>query len=292
MGSTVVSEKGPVVEAVSTLTDLEGKIPELEAVPTGIPGLDELFFTSKMEGDRLIQVPLGGIPRYSVLQITGVADTGKSLMAEQFAVERARREETCIFVTIESPAAFVGMGLRARAQALGVDPSAIAERIILLDGVSHPELANDLPTLFNTLAYAIRTHRARAVVIDSLTGLFESREMLARDIVRPIFRFLKKWHQTALLVSQKRSSHEALTAEAAGGYAVGHILDGSLVLAKQTILSAQQAKLYGVPVGEMVRLFRIDGCRLCGHDTSTHLLEITPAGLVRIGPRLSELRPE
>jgi len=39
-----------------------------------------------------------------------------------------------------------------------------------------------------------------------------------------------------------------------------------------------------------VRLFRIDGCRLAGHDPETHLLEITDTGLVRIGKALSELR--
>lgn len=73
---------------------------------------------------------------------------------------------------------------------------------------------------------------------------------------------------------------------------MGHILDGTLVLAKQPITSAQQARLYHLPIGETVRLFRIDGCRLCGHDTSTHLLEITPAGLVRIGPSLQTFHQE
>jgi len=275
-------------EAVGLLGEVARTAPKLEAVPTGVEGLDELFFVTDWVDGRPVQRPLGGIPRYSVLHLTGVSDTGKSLMAEQFAVAQAARGQVCCYVTLESPAPFTAMGLRQRARAMGIDFEEIKERIVLIDGASHTVIAQDLPTLFDTLAYAIRTYGVRYVVIDSLTGLYEAREMLARDVVRPVFNFLKRWHQTALLISQKRSGHELLTAEAAGGYAVGHILDGTLVMAKQTVLSPQQAKTFGVPVGETVRLFRIDGCRLCGHDTATHIMEITPAGLVRIGPRLGQ----
>ncbi|MDQ7039369.1 MAG: KaiC domain-containing protein [Rhodothermus sp.] len=280
---------GPLVEAVVTLRHAAAAAPGLEGVPTGIEGLDTLFFTTVWQNGRPVQKPLGGIPRYAILQVTGVADTGKSLLVEQFAVEQARRGSTCLFLSTENPAPFVAMGLRTRAAAMGADWSALEDRIVLIDAATHPVLIRDLPTLLNTLAHAIQTYHVQAVVIDAITGFYEAREMLARDVVRPIFTFLKKWHQTALLVSQKRSGHELLTAEAAGGYAVGHILDGTLVLAKQPITSPQQARLYHVPIGETVRLFRIDGCRLCGHDTSTHLLEITSTGLVRVGPRLQAL---
>ncbi len=281
-------QREPLLEAVVPLADAAKSAPRLEGVPTGIEGLDDLFFVTEWRDSRPVQRPLGGIPRYAVMQITGVSDTGKSLMAEQFAVTQAAAGTPCVFITTESPAPFLAMGLRARAEAMGLAFDAIEDRLIVIDAATHGILAEDLPTFFDTLAYAIRTYRARVVVIDSLTGLYEAREMLARDVVRPIYSFLKKWYQTALVVSQKRSGHEAFTAEAAGGYAVGHILDGTMVLAKQTLATAQQARLFRAPIGETVRLFRIDGCRLCGHDTSTHLLEITPTGLVRIGPKLSE----
>lgn len=282
-------EHEPIVEAVAPLAELAEKAPKLEGVPTGVPGLDELFFVTEWRDGKPVRRSLGGIPRYAVLQVTGVSDTGKSLMVEQFAVERARHGEPCVFVTTEAPGPFVALSLQLRARAMGVPLDAVDRAVILIDAATHTTLAHDLGTLLSTLAYAIRTYRARAVVIDSLTGFYEAREMQAREIVRPLYSFLKKWHQTALAVSQKRSGHELLTAEAAGGFAVGHILDGSLVLAKQPVLSAQQARLYRTPIGETVRLFRIDGCRMSGHDTATHLLEITPEGLVRIGPRLSDL---
>jgi KaiC/GvpD/RAD55 family RecA-like ATPase len=107
--------------------------------------------------------------------------------------------------------------------------------------------------------------------------------MLARSIVRGIFNFLKKWYQTGLLISQKRSGHEELSAEAAGGYAVAHIVDGTIVLSKELVTTQRQESLYGKPIGDVVRLFRIDGCRLCGHDTRMFFLHITDTGLVKIG---------
>ncbi len=100
---------------------------------------------------------------------------------------------------------------------------------------------------------------------------------------------MKKWHQTALFVSQKRSGHEELSAEAAGGYAVSHIVDCSMVLSKLTITSRYEENLYGKPIGEIIRLFRIDGCRLCGHDVQTHVMEIFENGLVKIGPALPDI---
>ena len=101
---------------------------------------------------------------------------------------------------------------------------------------------------------------------------------------------MKKWYQTALFISQKRSGHEELTAEAAGGYAVGHIVDGTIVLAKELIDSSFKAKLYKKEIGEIVRLFRIDGCRMCGHDTKTRFLEITEEGLVVIKEPISKVK--
>jgi len=132
------------------------------------------------------------------------------------------------------------------------------DNVILIDAASHSTLRENLPDLLATLAYAIKTYHIKFTVIDSVTGLFENREMMARGVVRRLFNFMKKWYQTALFVSQKRSGHEELTAEAAGGYAVGHIVDGTMVLAKELIDSSFKAKLYKKEIGEIV-LVRILG---------------------------------
>ncbi len=283
------ADQGPFVNAVETLKEVGARAPLLEGVSTGVPGLDSLFFvTTLSKRGKPKKKTLGGYPRYAVVHLTGVSDTGKSLMAEQFAIEQARQGNTTIFVTVETPAPFVAAALKVRANAMGVSYEAIEERIVLVDAASHAVLRDDLATLLNTLAYAISTYHAKNTVIDSVTGLYEAKEMMARTIVRRLYNFMKKWHQTALFVSQKRSGHEELSAEAAGGYAVSHIVDCSIVLAKKNVMSAYESKLYGVPIGERIHLLRIDGCRMCGHDTSTHLMEITESGLVVVGPPLAQ----
>jgi len=262
------------------------KAPKLEGVPTGVEGLDDLFFKSEIREGKVVKVPLGGIPRYSVTNITGVSDTGKSLMVEQYTVKQAERGEPVAFITVESPAPFVTMGLRERATAMGIDFDKVKDKIILIDAASHATLRENVPNLLATLAHVIKTYKVKHTVIDSVTGLYEAKEMLARTIVRQLFNFMKKWYQTALFVSQKRSSHEELSAEAAGGFAISHIVDCTMVLAKELIMTKYQAQIYKKEIGDIVRLFRIDGCRLCGHDTKTHFMEITETGLVKIGPPL------
>ncbi len=281
-----------VEEAVETLEEVGKRAPKLFGIPTGVEGLDEMFFTTKIEDGKVKKIPLGGIPYLSVVNITGVSDTGKSLMVEQFAVTQASRGYKVCFVTVESPAAFVSVGLKERAKAMGIKWEEIENNIIMVDAATHAILREDISSLLNTLEYAIDTYDTKSVVIDSVTGLYEAKEMMARSVVRRLFNFMKLKHQTALFVSQKRSGHEELTAEAAGGYAVSHIVDCSIVLSKELIMSRYAANLYKRPIGSIVRLIRIDGCRMCGHDTKTHIFEITKTGLVRVGPSLDELLKE
>lgn len=272
----------PLKEAVLVGSETIAKAPKLVGVPTGVEGLDKLFYTTEMTPEGPKKVPLDGIPKYGIFNLTGVSDTGKSLIAEQFAVKQASRGESVIFVTVESPAEFVILGIKQRAQAMGIDFASIEDKIVFIDVASYSSLRDNLAEFFATLAYAIKTYKAEYTVIDSITGLFEEKEVAARIVVRKVFSFLKKWKQTALLISQKRSGHEELTAEAAGGYAVGHIVDGTFVVAKELVDTPYKAKMYKVDVGDVVRFFRIDGCRLTGHDTKLHRMEITETGLVRI----------
>ncbi len=284
-----MEERKPEVveESIWVAGEAIKKAPKLYGVPTGVEGLDDLFFTSDIQDGKPVRKSLGGIPAYSVVNITGVSDTGKSLMVEQYAIKQASRGEAVAFITVETPAHFVVTGLRERAKAMGIEFENVENNIILIDAASHGRLRDNIPDLLATLAHVIKTYKVRHTIIDSVTGLYEAREMQARVVVRQLFNFMKKWYQTALFVSQKRSGHEELTAEAAGGYAISHIVDCSMVLSKDLILTPTQSKLYKKPIGEIVRLFRIDGCRLCGHDTRTHFMEITELGLVKIGPPLS-----
>ncbi len=193
----------PVVESLSTLREASKKAPRLFGIASGVEGLDDLFFTTEMRDGKPVKKPIGGYPSYTVVNITGVPDTGKSLMVEQFTIKQASMGYPVLFVTIESPAPFVASGLRQRATAMGIDYEAIQDKVVLVDAASYAILRRSIPTLLKTLAYAIKTYDTKSLVIDSITGLYEARETMARDIVRTLFNFAKKWHQTALFVSQK-----------------------------------------------------------------------------------------
>ncbi|ADC64950.1 putative circadian clock protein, KaiC [Ferroglobus placidus DSM 10642] len=269
------------------LKELESKAPKLFGIPTGTK-LDEMFFKVEEEDGKFVKKPLGGIPYLAVMNITGVPDTGKSVFAEQFTVTQAAHGYKVLFVTVESPANFLYTALKQKAQAMGVDFSKVEQNVVVIDASESDELRENTRALIDTMAYAIREKKCTNVVIDSVTGLYEHKEVLARQIVRQIFNFLKKWRQTAILISQKRSSQASESAEAAGGLAVAHIVDGTIVMDKKIIETRWDVNLYGLPIGSVLRTIRIDGCRLTGHDSRTWVFEITESGLIEIIAPLSE----
>ncbi len=269
------------------LSEIRDRAPKLFGVPTGTK-LDEMFWKIEFEGDKPVRKPLGGLPHLSIINLTGIPDSGKSLLAEQFTLHQASEGYKVLFVTVESPANFLYTSLKAKAEYLGLDFDKISRNIIVIDASENAELREDPRALMDTMAYAIREKRTNNVVIDSITGLYEHKEMMARQIVRQFFNFLKKWRQTSLFVSQKRSAQGAETAEAAGGLAVAHIVDGSIVMDKRLIESKWDMSTYKLPIGSVLRTIRIDGCRLTGHDTRTWVFEISEGGTIEIISPLEE----
>ncbi len=269
------------------LGELQTKAPKIFGIPTGTK-LDEMFFKVEEEDGKFVKKPLGGIPYLSVLNFTGVPDTGKSLFAEQFAAYQAANGYKVLFVTVESPANFLYTSLKEKSKALDLDFDEIEKNVVVIDASEEVELRENPKALMDTMAYAIKEKKVTNVVIDSITGLYEHKEMMARQIVRQFFNFLKKWRQTGMLVSQKRSSQTSESAEAAGGLAVAHIVDGTIVLDKKVLMTAREASFYKKEIGDVVRFIRIDGCRLTGHDSRIWVFEITPEGTINIIAPLSD----
>ena len=269
------------------LYELKSKAVKLFGISTGTK-LDEMFWRVEREGENFVKKPLGGLPFLSVMNITGLPDSGKSVLAEQFAIVQASKDYKVLFVTVESPADFLYTSMKAKADYLGVDFSKVLKNIVVIDASMNDELRENPKALMDTMAYAIREKHTSNVVIDSITGLYEHKEVMARQIVRVFFNFLKKWRQTGIFISQKRSAQIAESAEAAGGLAVAHIVDGTIVLDKKIITTKWESNLYNLPIGSVLRTIRIDGCRLTGHDSRTWVFEITPGGTINIISPLEE----
>ncbi|HEB77119.1 MAG TPA: KaiC domain-containing protein [Methylothermaceae bacterium] len=271
------------------MKDLASAAPELFGIPTGTR-LDELFYRVEYDArqDRYLRKTLGGLPSYGVLQVTGIADTGKSLLAEQFALTQTSLGYKVVFVTSESPAAFLYPVFKERSHLMHVDFARVEANLVIVDVSQNFELRDNLALFLDTLRYAIDRKHATVTVIDSVTAFYEHREMTARTIVRGIYNFLKQARQTALLISQKRTSQGGETAEAAGGLAVPHILDGTIVMHKRLLVRPSEARLYRKPVGSVLRTLRIDGCRLTPHDDRIWVFEIDERGLIELVSPLND----
>ncbi|MCD6502631.1 MAG: KaiC domain-containing protein [Euryarchaeota archaeon] len=269
--------------------EYEDKGYKIFGVRTGIEGLDELFWIYKIEDGKPKKEVLKGIPYRAVVNVTGIPDTGKSLMAEQFAITQASLGYPVAFVTVETPPSFLVTTMKNKAELKGLDWDEISDNIIIIDAATKWRLRRNLETLKDTITKVHNEFQIKNLVIDSITGLYEHEEPKARMIVRELYDLAKSLLVTAMFISQKRSAHDEASAEAAGGYAVAHIVDCTIVITKRSIETKYESERYKKPIGDVVRLLRIDGCRLCGHDTQWHIMEITPEGFVRVGPSLSEL---
>ncbi len=272
-----------------TAKEFEDKGYKIFGVRTGVEGLDSLFWIYKIEDGKPKKEVLNGIPYRAVVNLTGIPDTGKSLIAEQFAITQASLGYPVIFVTVETPPSFLVATMKNKAELRGLDWEEISDNIVIIDAATKWRLRRNLESLKETISRAKDQFDAKNLVIDSITGLYEHEEMRARMIVRELYDLAKSLLVTSIFVSQKRSAHDEASAEAAGGYAVAHIVDCTIVVTKRTIDSKYESERYKKPIGDVVRLLRVDGCRLCGHDTQWHIMEITPEGFVKVGPTLSEL---
>jgi len=254
--------------------------------------LDKLFFDMENEKSTF-RKPLNGIPSLSVMNIVGIPDTGKSVLAQQFALTQINQGKSVLFVTTESPARHTYSSIIKKAKVLGVDKDKVKENLYIVDVSTDWKLREDLNELINTMKYVYDESKSnnsmvRITIIDSVTGLFEDKEFKARNTVRALYNLMKKYYQTALFISQKRSIQELDSAESAGGLAISHIVDGTIVMSKKVINSRQDESLYKVEIGNVLRTIRIDGCRLCPHDSRTWVFEITDTGLIDIKMPLSE----
>ena len=138
------------------------RAPKLFGVKTGVPGLDELFWITEIDErtGKPVKRVLGGYPFGGVINITGVPDTGKSLMVEQFAVTQASEGWPVVFVTVESPAEYVARGLELRARALGIDWSEINDKIAIIDVASNDTLRENTKELTKVISDTVKNVQA------------------------------------------------------------------------------------------------------------------------------------
>jgi len=166
----------------------------VEKVATGIAGFDEITG--------------GGLPQGRPTLVCGGAGCGKTLFALQFLVHGAARGESGVFVTFEE----TEEDLLKNAASLGYDlPDLLKRKRLALEyiRVERSEIEEtgeyDLEGLFIRLDHALRTTRARRIVLDTIESLFAGLSNLGvlRAELRRLFGWLKQRGITAVITGER-----------------------------------------------------------------------------------------
>ena len=265
---------------LNLLQDVSNEDIVVSGIDSGIEYINKLFYYAVIENSKVVLKAVNGYPKGAVINITGEADTGKSLLVQTALVVNAFKNIKGIYISTENPLKYVSFSLKRISMLLSLDFSKVKDNIKIIDLTFRYNLMGNIDNFLKNLYYELsNSYRNGVIVFDSLTGFYESKEVMARYIVRRIFQFCKNLNLTAFLISQKRED-SPFSSRSAGGMAISHIVDCNIVLSKIVVSSAYEKKIYEKELGGVVRTFRIDGCRLCGHSSKTHIFEIDKTGLI------------
>jgi len=167
---------------------------ELLKTPTGISGLDN--------------VTDGGLPRGRTTLIAGSAGSGKTLVGMEFLIRGAEvYNEPGVAMTFEETAEEIAQNLAS----LGHDVNQLVrEKKLFIDYV-HVERRQieetgeyDLEGLFIRLDHAIKSIKAKRVLLDTIEVLFSGlrNEAIVRSELRRLFRWLKDRNVTAIITAE------------------------------------------------------------------------------------------
>lgn len=167
---------------------------ELIKTPTGISGLDN--------------VTDGGLPRGRTTLIAGSAGSGKTLIGMEFLIRGVEvYDEPGVAMTFEETAEEIAQNLAS----LGSDVNKLVrEKKLLIDFV-HVERRQieetgeyDLEGLFIRLDHAIKSIKAKRVLLDTIEVLFSGlrNEAIVRSELRRLFRWLKDRDVTAIITAE------------------------------------------------------------------------------------------
>ncbi len=166
----------------------------LAKVATGIDGFDE--------------ITEGGLPEGRPTLVCGGPGCGKTLFALQFLVHGASHGQNGVFVSFEE----TDEDLLKNAASLGYDlPGLIKRKRLALEyvRVERSEIEEtgeyDLEGLFIRLDHALRSTRARRIVLDTIESLFAGLTNLGilRAELRRLFAWLKDRGITAVITGER-----------------------------------------------------------------------------------------
>ncbi|VVB66410.1 Circadian clock protein kinase KaiC [Candidatus Gugararchaeum adminiculabundum] len=179
------------------------KQPDLDRVPSGIPGLDETIG--------------GGFERNSSILLAGDAGSGKTTFAMQFIYKGAQDyDEPGVYITFEEPREAL---LRHMSEYnWNLEKLERAGKIAILQYKPH-EVQKLLEEGGGTVYDLVNSIGAKRLAIDSLTSfglLFES-QYQTRENELELLELLRNWKTTSMLVSEVSALDERRASLDGGG---------------------------------------------------------------------------
>lgn len=252
-----------------------GNIKILKGFPTGT-FIDEMFLDHEA-------IPIGGIPVSAQLAMTGLAGAGKSILISEIAVKVAARGEKVLLVTSEdvfqsdTDRFDLQSRLMQKATILGLDWMIIKDNLLVIDAVSNPEIRH-WKDFAETYRYACEAKDIKLALIDSVTMLEDRRGQLKFRLME-ICRFNQDRGITCIMVNQRtKETWDAY--EMAGGHAIAHAVDGTIIVDYGRTYHADQVAELGKR-GTSINMVRIMDMRLCNFMRDRVPVEITSDGFLR-----------
>jgi circadian clock protein KaiC len=168
--------------------------PRIEKAPTGIEGFD--------------QITGGGVPRGRPTLVCGGPGCGKTLFGLEFLVNGASEGENGVFVSFEETEA----DILANVESMGYDLPRLVRRKRFAVEYVHVDRSEieetgvyDLEALFIRLDHALRSTRAKRIVLDTIESLFSGLQDTAvlRAELRRLFAWLKERGITAVITGER-----------------------------------------------------------------------------------------
>jgi KaiC domain protein len=251
---------------------------KVRRVRTYVPGLDEILY--------------GGIPERNVVLLSGGPGTGKSILAKQFLYNGLTKDdEAGVFVALEEHPVSVlrsfahfgwdvtrfekeGKFAIIDAFTSGIGSTAQREKYVVKD-------IDNAGELVDVLRQAIKDTGAKRVAIDSVSTLYLSKPVVARNVVMMLKRVIAGLGCTAMFVSQTSVGERGF-----GGPGVEHAVDGIIRLDLDEI----DGMLYRSIIVWKMRDSKISMVR--------HPMDITDNGIVvqwdkylKMTPHSAEIKP-
>jgi len=247
--------------------------------------LDYLFIDNKRK-------LLNGIPINSQLGLLGMSGSGKSILMEELAVRLAHRGIKVLFTTTEDifTSEHSRYDLQSRmmdkAKYLKLEWDKIKPNLFVMDTVTYPEL-REWSTYGDVYRYTCQREKIEVSLIDSVSMLEAYRGALKYRLME-LARFAQVEGITTIFVNQ-RSEESFDKYDVAGGVALIHEMDSTILIDKGRSYYGDQSDDMGVKRGEEVYMVRATNSRICGVVYEHLRTVITPEGFLALTDTAKEL---